>query len=84
MSDRNCNECGGRITLSVVDTEQEMKTEKAPVTGDIRELGERVKVRLGLACECTTYRGHALSHRGLERGSFEESPERFPDNWVDS
>lgn len=80
MKGQQCSDCGARVELCVTEAGKFEYTRKS-YSGDTYSLGEKVRVRLGLACECTTYRGSKLSYDGLESGYFDESVEDWPDNW---
>lgn len=72
-----CQECDERVKESIVSTEQHTKTKKS--YGDrVETVGERVKVRKGFACDCTTW----IRHSKMDETSFEVKPDRFPNHWI--
>jgi len=76
-----CEDCGKRVSICAVSTESKEEYKKS-YGGFVQSKGERVSVRLGLACVCTVYTGHKLRYEGLDSGTFKEKPEKFPENWI--
>jgi len=74
-----CQKCDERVSVSIVSTKQHTKTKKS--YGDrVETVGERVKVRKGFACDCTTWTRHSK----MDETSFDVPPDRFPSHWIEN
>lgn len=74
-----CKQCDERVTMSIVKSK--MKEEfKKKYGGDVKSVGQRVNVRVGYACDCTTWNRHSK----MDDPSFKVRPDRFPPQWVEN
>ena len=77
MSGVICDKCDEQVVVAPTSTEKSVKTRKR-YGGRVETLGEQVKVRIGMTCDCTTY-----SLRNLDGAYIATSADNFPEHWVE-